>query len=474
MALRIATNQTTLATTYTLGALDGLYVPVGVSSLSSEDVGAFADGSGHKVVVSGSLFGATGGIRLGSAVTDSGNTVLVNASGNVESFGTGIALKASNGRVVNYGTISGARGIDAASPLSASARISIANYGRISGDLAIGSDAGTTFISNFGTIASLSVTAIYTDVGNDVLRNRGSIVGDVNLWKGDDLLINRGTITGIVSMQDNNDTVDNRGGTIDGLIDFGAGVDTFKPGSTEETAAGGDGIDTLDFSNSGSVRLALDGSFAATGVALGDTYSGFENVVGSKTGANVLTGDGVANVLTGGDGKDTLSGQAGADTLNGGLGDDILLGGTGDDTLNGGEGIDRLTGGIGKDTMIGGLGADVFIFGPADFSGITSGTADFLGDFNRASGDRIDLALIDAKTATTANEAFTFIGTAAFSGVAGELRYFTYGVGIGGSSERLVLGDTNGDKTADFAIRLSATLDFPSSLLTLSATDFVL
>ena len=46
------------------------------------------------------------------------------------------------------------------------------------------------------------------------------------------------------------------------------------------------------------------------------------------------------------------------------------------------------------------------------------------------------------------NQAFSFIGTAAFHGVAGELRY-TKDV-----SDTYIYGDVNGDKTADFAIRL--------------------
>ena len=197
-------------------------------------------------------------------------------------------------------------------------------------------------------------------------------------------------------------------------------------------------------------------------------------MLGSKTGANVLTGNGSDNELTGGDGKDTLSGLLGKDKLTGGSGDDILLGGNEDDTLNGDGGIDRLTGGTGKDTMNGGSGADLFIFGQSDFSGIASATADYLGDFRPSEGDKINLELVDANVFTDKNDPFIFIGTAEFSGVRGELRYFSYSVGLAGDAfERLVLGDTNGDKIADFAIRLGslASLFNPTTLF---ATDFVL
>jgi Ca2+-binding RTX toxin-like protein len=470
--MAIATTQTTSESTYALGAFEDLYVPLGVTSISSGGNGAFGTGSGHKVIVSGSLFGAATTISLGDEVTDTGNSVMVNASGNVESFDIGIAMRATDGRITNFGTISAVnRGIDAYSPVDGNGKITVVNYGRIIGSTAIASDAGTTIISNFGSIVTTSSSAIFSDVGNDIVRNRGSIVGNVNLWKGNDLLINRGTIAGDVDMFENDDTLDNRSGTIDGLISMGTGVDTFKPGSGFETANGDGGLDTLDFTSASSLKLALDSSFAATGVAAGDVYTSFENVLGSRTGANVITGDGVGNALTGGDAKDTLSGQAGNDVLSGGSGDDILLGGSDNDELRGGDGNDRLTGGSGKDVLLGGNGANTFIFGPGDFSGTTSGTADFIADYSQFFGDKIDLALIDANIATTKNDAFTFIGTAAFHNVAGELRYTSYTVGLGGSSERLVLGDTNGDGTADFAIRLSATLD---TVLALFATDFVL
>ncbi len=475
MPLIVATTQTTSNSTYILAVSADLYVPLGVTSISTGGNGALGTGGNHRVVVSGSLFGAAVAISLGTETSDPGNSVLVNASGAVEGFATGIAMRSSNGRIINYGTISGiGRGIDAFSPFNATDKISVINYGNIIGSTAIASDAGTTIISNFGSIVTTRMDAIFTDEGNDILRNRGSIDGNVNLWRGNDLLINRGTITGDVDMYQNDDTLDNRGGIIEGTIMMGAGADTFRPGASEETANGDADIDTLDFTSASSIKIALDGSFAATGVAAGDLYMGFENVTGSRTGANVLTGDFSGNALTGGDANDTLSGQAGNDVLSGGLGNDFLFGGSDSDELRGGDGNDRLTGGSGKDVLLGGNGANIFIFGPGDFSGITSATADFIADFSQLNRDRIDLKLVDANDNLAKNQAFKFIGTAAFSGTAGELRYFSYSVGIGGSSERLVLGDTNGDGTADFAIRLSAVLDFPSSNLTLFAADFIL
>ena len=244
------------------------------------------------------------------------------------------------------------------------------------------------------------------------------------------------------------------------------GNDTFKPGTDNEIASGGSGIDTLDFSTSSGLKLALDSSFAATGWANGDSYTEFENVLGSKTGANVLTGDAAANRLTGGDGADTVSGQAGADTLTGGLGDDILIGGADNDTLSGDDGADRLTGGAGKDSLLGGRGADQFVFGPGDFTPVTNTSADRIRDFSAAEGDQINLFLVDAISGTPANEAFKFIGTALFSKVAGELRY-AVGTAASGGAITLVTGDTNGDGIADFTIEMNPTRN-------LVAADFIL
>jgi hypothetical protein len=118
-----------------------------------------------------------------------------------------------------------------------------------------------------------------------------------------------------------------------------------------------------------------------------------------------------------------------------------------DDLLFGGEGNDLLVGGAGRDWLSGGPGADTFRFANGDFAGGTLALADVISDFNELEGDRIDLSAIDA-IAGGADDAFRFLGSAAFSGAGGELRTGIY-------SGYLVLeGDTTADGKADFAIRL--------------------
>ena len=63
--------------------------------------------------------------------------------------------------------------------------------------------------------------------------------------------------------------------------------------------------------------------------------------------------------------------------------------------------------------------------------------------------ERIDLRGIDANTGTAGDQAFSFIGTAAFSATAGELRYAFDG------TDTWVQGDVDGDGVADFEIVLS-------------------
>ncbi|WP_176599358.1 hypothetical protein [Sphingobium sp. 15-1] len=148
--------------------------------------------------------------------------------------------------------------------------------------------------------------------------------------------------------------------------------------------------------------------------------------------------------------NDRIEGRGGADTISGGAGND---------SLDGGAGNDRLAGEAGADILTGGLGTDIFEFGAAGDS--RAGTSDRITDFSRQQGDIISLASIDAKVATSANEAFKFIGTKTFSREAGQLRYDQ----AGGSTS--VYGDVNGDGIADFQIEILGSVKF-------AAADFIL
>jgi hypothetical protein len=143
-------------------------------------------------------------------------------------------------------------------------------------------------------------------------------------------------------------------------------------------------------------------------------------------------------------------------------GDGLALTGNGNNnSIFGGAGNDTITGGGGRDLLVGGPGADVFKYVALADSTTAPAGRDTIADFSQTFGDRIGLSDLDADTITAGDQAFTFIGTGPFTSVAGQLR-----IQIGATST-IVSGDTNGDGTADFQIRLRGAI-------TLTAADFQL
>jgi len=149
----------------------------------------------------------------------------------------------------------------------------------------------------------------------------------------------------------------------------------------------------------------------------------------------------------------------------GGGGNDVVIGNAANNVLRGGAGNDSLAGGAGFDQDEGGAGADIFVFaapGDSGESALRSDGAKFRSDVltDFVSGtDRIDLSAIDANSATAGDDAFSFIGTAAFTGQAGQLRYEIAGGRVH------IYGDVNGDGGVDFQIVANGVL--------LQASDFI-
>ena len=123
-----------------------------------------------------------------------------------------------------------------------------------------------------------------------------------------------------------------------------------------------------------------------------------------------------------------------------------LIGGASDDELIGGAKGDLLHGNKGADMLTGGGGADLFRY--QSIADSHAGSSDRILDFTPSS-DRIELSRIDANSLVADDQAFAWIGSAAFSGVAGELRAWQ-SAGIW-----YVEGDVNGDSIADLVIALT-------------------
>ncbi|WP_438749220.1 calcium-binding protein [Pararhizobium sp. O133] len=211
------------------------------------------------------------------------------------------------------------------------------------------------------------------------------------------------------------------GGDGNDTLNGNAGNDDFLGGAGADKIVGGSGSDTAYymFATKG-VTASLAKASINTNEAKGDTYSSVENFFGSE----------FADKLYGNDKGNFLSGNYGNDVISGAGGNDILYG-------------DK-----GADDLYGGAGKDVFRFGDKSESTVASFGRDTIFDFSGAGGDKIDLSYMDANSKTKANDAFTFIGTAAFHGKAGELRYEKK------ASDTYIYGDVNGDKKADFTIHL--------------------
>jgi len=307
--------------------------------------------------------------------------------------------------------------------------------------------------------------------GVTVLNNSGIILGNVTLDDATDTVVNSGTISGDIVMNGGNDTYDGRGGHVAGSVSGGFGNDTFIVDDTtieliENAAEGTDEVQsTVGFTlgaNFENLTLIGDGNIRGTGNGeantitgnIGDNrlrgYDGNDIILGAEGDDKVWGGSG-ADIILGAEGDDIIHGGQSRDVIDGGYDDDVLYGNGQNDKLVGGEGNDRLIGGAGLDRLFGGQGNDVFVFNHKNDS-LNTSDADKINDFV-VGEDLIDLSGLAGNQ--------TYIGSAAFSGTAGEVRVATSG---GNSVVRI---DLDGDGTADMKINVLNTLG-------LSDADFLL
>jgi Ca2+-binding RTX toxin-like protein len=281
-----------------------------------------------------------------------------------------------------------------------------------------------------------------------------------------------------------------------------AGNDTLTGGNGNDMLDGGAGSDTASYATATAgvtVNLEVEDGQSTGGGGI-DTLVDIENLIGSnfndtfnaafwdsstlkgEAGNDSITVERSQDVtLDGGSGNDELNSFEGtAGTLNGGAGNDRLSVITGDYTLNGGTGNDELVAEFSSATLNGGAGADTLIHSPSPFveddSALTfkytsvndtpsgSGRDTIIGFVGKGAGfgDVIDLSAIDANSMVTGNQAFTFIGTAAFT-AAGQLRYNT--------TSGILSGNTDADAASEFQIQL---VGIPALVIGGAGTDVIL
>ena len=120
-----------------------------------------------------------------------------------------------------------------------------------------------------------------------------------------------------------------------------AGDNMIDGGLKGDTIDGGAGIDTVDyFDSTNTQKINLVTNVNIGGYAHNDVLTSIENVIGSNTRGDDITGNNSANVLSGMGAGDLLRGHHGDDDLFGGDGNDFLFGGTGADDMDGGNGLD--------------------------------------------------------------------------------------------------------------------------------------
>lgn len=463
---------------------------VNLGRIHSERSAAFEYvGRGHSIVNSGEMttgssFSAV--IRIGAQETGSGVGVSLFNTGLIANLSSGASTRVA----LNLGEATGWRD-------------SVANRGQIVGDVLLGA-GNDTFDGRGGTVQGQVLGGrgndlfIVDDPGALIVERSGQGNDTVQAWSDfilpdhvewlqlmGDALRGTGTRGNDTLVGNQHDNLLSGLGGADAL--FGdLGDDTLSGGADADVVFGGEGNDVA-YGGAGADRLnGQDGDDVLFGNVGADTLSGDagRDTLFGGTGSDALfggeddddlrgnggndaldagEGDDIAYGGTGADtifgvaGDDTLFGGGGADHLYGGNDDDLLDGGHGNDWLFGGEGDDTLTGGKGNDILEGGMGADLLIGGPGFDSFVfrSSFESSNLGmDTIRGfqPGEHVvDLSRIDANTLLDGDQAFTLSFAGVFSGVAGEL------IVLPVLNTRTLMGDTDGDRVADFVVLFEGT-----------------
>lgn len=447
-------------------------------------------GAGNDILDGGGgadlLIGGAGGDRY--VVDDAGDVVVEGADGGTDTITTSVSY--ALGMFVERLTLLGDAPIGAGNAL---ANLIIGNDAANGLDGADGADtiyayAGDDLVHGGSGADNIDGGAgadlLFGDGDNDVVNGGGGTdeihggIGADRLDGGDDHdvlygdadrdMLNGGAGNDHLDGGDADDTL--AGGSGDDALVGGSGGDKLDGGTGADVMAGGAGKDFYWVDDAGDVVVedgldsAVDMVFSSVDFALGANIENLTltgDVAMSAIGndlVNRISGNSAANTIDGQGGADTITAGDGADTVIGGSGADRIYGEGGDDILSGGIGGDYLFGGLGRDVMTGGSSRDSFVFLSANDS--TPDAADVITDFDVT--DVIDLSEIDANSSVSGPQAFTFIGTAEFTG-AGQVRFF-----VGENGDTIVQATIDDMPGVDLQIVLAGVP------LPLNAGDFLL
>lgn len=252
----------------------------------------------------------------------------------------------------------------------------------------------------------------------------------------------------------------------------GRGNDFMIGDNGDDQLSGGKGSDSITGGGGSDLLIGGDGEDTLIGGSNSDVFSGDDTLIGGKGADDFYGGRGTttisyadskAGVYVNIPANEAHGGDAEGDQFFNGAGG-IIIGSRYADTLmgagnmDGGQGDDRLVAQWGTWSMTGGQGADVFAF---TWDSEILYNHPVLTDFHQGQ-DTLDLSLIDARAAD-GDQAFIFIGTEAFTGRPGEVRYEYDAV----NDRTIVEMSMNQDANAEHSFYLQGEF-------TLTEADFVL